>query len=50
MSKSKKSLVDMVLIPAGEFMMGALPNDEQAKDWEKPRHTVKITKDFYVGK
>jgi len=45
-----KPLVEMVLIPAGEFMMGALPDDEHAKDWEKPCHRVKITKDFYVGK
>lgn len=40
---------EMVLIPAGEFMMGALPNDEDAHDREKPLHKVKITKSFYVG-
>ena len=43
-------LVEMVLIPTGEFMMGALPDDENARDDEKPRHKVEITKDFYVGK
>ena len=43
-------LVEMVLIPAGEFMMGALPDDEEAYDDEKLRHKVEITKDFYVGK
>ena len=43
-------LVEMVLIPAGEFMMGALPEDENAYYYEKPRHKVQITKDFYVGK
>ena len=41
---------EMVLIPAGEFMMGALPNDEHANDNEKPRHKVRISRDFYVGK
>ena len=42
---------EMMLIPAGEFMMGALPDDEEADDDdEKPRHKVEITKDFYVGK
>ena len=40
----------MVLIPAGNFMMGSLPNDLEAYDAEKPRHLVTLTKDFYVGK
>ena len=41
---------EMVLIPAGEFMMGALPDDGDARDNEKPCNKVEITKDFYVGK
>ena len=41
---------ELVLIPAGEFMMGALPDDDEAEDDDKPHHKVKITKDFYVGK
>lgn len=40
----------LVLIPAGEFMMGASPGDKDAGDDEKPRHKVKITKPFYMGK
>jgi formylglycine-generating enzyme required for sulfatase activity len=40
----------LVLIPAGEFMMGASPGDKDADDNEKPRHKVKITKPFYMGK
>jgi formylglycine-generating enzyme required for sulfatase activity len=34
--------LEMVLIPAGEFIMG--------DDSEKPAHRVKITKPFYLGK
>ena len=37
------------LIPAGEFMMGANPGDDEAIDVEKPSHPVKITKPFYIG-
>ena len=49
-SEEESELVEMILIPAGEFMMGALPDDKEAYDNEKPRHKVEITKDFYVGK
>ena len=37
-------------IEAGSFMMGALPNDEDAGDSEKPRHKVTLTKSFWMGK
>ena len=37
-------------IPAGTFMMGALPNDDEASKTERPRHKVEISRDFYVGK
>jgi sulfatase modifying factor 1 len=37
------------LIPAGSFMMGALPGDDKAFVDEKPRHRVEITKAFYIG-
>ena len=39
-----------VLIPVCEFMMGALPDDEDAYVAEESRHKVTITKNFYVGK
>jgi formylglycine-generating enzyme required for sulfatase activity/predicted Ser/Thr protein kinase len=42
--------MEFVLIPAGEFMMGAVPQDSEAKDNEKPQHKVRITKPFYMGK
>ena len=37
------------LIPAGEFMMGATPGDDQVDDDERPQHRVEITKPFYIG-
>jgi formylglycine-generating enzyme required for sulfatase activity len=38
--------MEFVLIPAGEFMMGAVPQDKEAGDDEKPQHKVRITKPF----
>ena len=37
------------LVPAGEFMMGAVPGDADASRTSKPRHGVEITKPFYIG-
>jgi formylglycine-generating enzyme required for sulfatase activity len=42
--------IDLVAIPAGEFYMGSKPDDKDAKDREKPRHKVRISKPFYLGK
>ena len=42
--------LEMILIPAGEFMMGSPDSDKDALDWEKPQHRVRITKPFYLGK
>ncbi len=42
--------MEFVLIPSGEFMMGAVPQDEEALVREKPQHKVQITKPFYMGK
>ena len=38
--------MELILIPAGSFMMG----DEKGNAWEKPVHKVNITKPFYLGK
>ncbi len=41
----------LVLIPAGEFMMGSPDSASYArhKKEEKPQHLVRITKPFYLG-
>ena len=41
---------EMVQISAGDFMMGALEDDEDAYGNEKPRHKVTLTRDFLMGK
>ena len=39
----------LALIPAGEFLMGSPDNDRDAWESEQPKHTVRITKPFYMG-
>ena len=39
----------LVLIPAGEFLMGSPDSDKDAEDDEKPQHRVRITRPFYLG-
>lgn len=39
----------MVVLPHGGFMMGALPGDEDADDNEKPRHGVRFERGFAMG-
>jgi formylglycine-generating enzyme required for sulfatase activity len=41
--------IDMVLIPAGKFMMGSPASEKGRKDNET-QHEVTITKPFYMGK
>ncbi|HEX4071223.1 MAG TPA: SUMF1/EgtB/PvdO family nonheme iron enzyme, partial [Planctomycetaceae bacterium] len=38
----------LMLIPPGEFQMGAWEASRTAKNQEKPQHTVKITQPFYM--
>ena len=39
----------LVLIPAGEFLMGSPDSDKDAQADEKPQHRVRITRPFYLG-
>ena len=41
---------EMVEIRPGEFWMGSRDDDPAAEEEEKPRHLVKITKPFAIGK
>lgn len=42
--------LEMVLIPAGTFMMGSADDDPLADFGEKPIHKVTLTKPYYMGK
>lgn len=42
--------MEFVKIPAGEFMMGCSPDDNNCKNDEKPQHQVRITKALEMGK
>ena len=50
MELGDKEKLEMVLIPAGEFLMGSRDSDKDALDEEKPRHRVRLSKPFYMGK
>ena len=39
----------MKRIPAGEFLMGSPPNEKDAEPKERPQHSVRISKPFYLG-
>lgn len=39
----------LVLIPAGEFMMGSPDSEENHNSDESPQHRVRITRPFYLG-
>jgi|GEM_PF-2397722 len=41
---------EMLEIPAGQFTMGALLNDDHAHNWECPRHEVVFNNALWVGK
>jgi formylglycine-generating enzyme required for sulfatase activity len=39
---------EMVLIPAGTFLLGAVPSDADARDDERPRHAVTLARAYYL--
>jgi len=41
---------EMIVVPAGKFVMGAAPNEPGSEDSERPQHTVTITSPFAVGR
>ncbi len=41
--------LELVLIPADEFLMGSPDSDKDADADENPQHRVRITKPFYLG-
>jgi formylglycine-generating enzyme required for sulfatase activity/tRNA A-37 threonylcarbamoyl transferase component Bud32 len=42
--------MELVLIPAGEFMMGSLETEKDRSSDEGPQHRVRISQSFYMGK
>ena len=42
--------LSLIRVPAGSFMMGALPNDKEASEGERPQHKVTLTKGMLVSK
>ena len=42
--------LEMVLIPAGTFLMGLPPDEKERSSGEGPQHKVTISKDFFLGK
>ncbi len=42
--------MELVAVPAGEFLMGSPDDDKRARDDEKPQHLVRITKPLLVGR
>ncbi|MCA1626236.1 MAG: formylglycine-generating enzyme family protein [Acidobacteria bacterium] len=42
--------MEFVLIPKGEFMMGAKADELGSLQNEKPQHKIKINQEFYIGK
>lgn len=43
-------VIEMIGLPAGEFMMGASPGDERASPTEEFRRKVRLSKSFYLSK
>ena len=42
--------MELILLPAGDFLMGSPPDEEGRGTDEGPRHSVRIAEPFYLGK
>jgi formylglycine-generating enzyme required for sulfatase activity len=47
---SRRDGLEYVFVPAGEFLMGAVPQDLHATKAEKPRHLARIAKPFWISR
>jgi len=47
---SPRDELEYVWIAPGSFVMGCVPGDEWCYDQEKPRHTVTISRGFWIGR
>ena len=47
---NRRDREEYVLIPPGDFQMGCVPADDRCRKDETPRHPVKITKAFWMGR
>jgi uncharacterized surface protein with fasciclin (FAS1) repeats/formylglycine-generating enzyme required for sulfatase activity len=48
--RDKRSGIEMLLVPPGQFTMGKIPGDSEAIANEVPAHPVTLTKPFYLGR
>ena len=48
--KECETCPEMVVVPAGSFMMGSPSNEEASNENERPQHHVKFAQPFAVGK
>jgi formylglycine-generating enzyme required for sulfatase activity len=47
---NEHTTLEMVRIPAGQFMMGAPESEQESLDRERPQHLVIIPSPFYMGR
>ncbi|MDA0214329.1 MAG: formylglycine-generating enzyme family protein [Planctomycetota bacterium] len=48
--RDRRTGIELLLVPPGEFVMGTSDADADGQNAERPAHTVIITKPFYLGR
>lgn len=48
--RHEASGIEMLLVPAGDGLRGAAPEDEEASADERPAHPVRVLEPFYLGR